>query len=146
MTKLSLNIQMPKSHKSLKLSVKCGTMPIKEPKIDFKSNIRRTSKQLLKKRLTMSQSTEKLKRKRKRNKKKNDLWRYILSYTLLLNLLNIFFILYIKRNDIKQDKLSLSYIGARNVLKRDFFTKGKIKIQREFKYKGKIKYKGIFFI
>ena len=81
MTRSNLKIQMPKSHKSPRLSVRCGTTLIKQPKIDLKKSTKRTSNPLLRKSLNISKSMARLKRKRKEKTKRND--QYLTIYILL---------------------------------------------------------------
>lgn len=90
MTRSSLKIQMPKSHKLPRLSVKCGTTSIKVPRTDFKKSIKRTNKLPLKKSLIILKSMARLKRKTKEEKtKRNDshLTIYILTKIFILSLL-----------------------------------------------------------
>jgi hypothetical protein len=72
MIKLNHKIQMPKSQKLQKLSVKCGTMLINPLKIDLKKIIKKTNKLLLKKKPNTLKNMVKLKRKRKENTTNND--------------------------------------------------------------------------
>lgn len=64
---------MPKSHKSPRLSVKCGTTLTKPLRTDWKSNTKRTRNKLPRISKSILPNTERL-RKRKREKiKSNDL-------------------------------------------------------------------------
>ena len=86
MTKSSQKTQIPKSPKSLKSSVKCGTTPTSQSRTDLKSNTKKTRKLLPRKKLITSLNTAKLKRRRKRNTpRRNDLI-YIAYFSNFLTL------------------------------------------------------------
>jgi len=89
MTKLNLKIPMLKLHRSLRLSVKCGTILTKVLRTDLKKSIKRTNKLPLRKSLIILKSMARLRKKRKERTKKNDshLTIYILTKIFILSLL-----------------------------------------------------------
>lgn len=100
MIRSSPKILMLKSPKSLKSLVKCGIIPIKLLKIDWKSNTKKIKKLPPRRKPNTLRSMERLKRKRKENTTRIDLhlqFSFYLSTTQMVNL-EILLILIFKIN------------------------------------------------